>query len=203
MSFKTAAAALAAFIRIAVVDTGISKKAGLPLCPSGHQLSSPLVDKVGHGTKVAELIYKNLRPDLKKRACFISVKIFDDFGLFRGFRSEARALYRLASFKPHAANLSYTGSNPDFFEREALRHLLGMGTLITAAAGNRRAFLGPRCRVFPACYFKEIWVVGSEFPHSNWGPAVDVVIKKPIATSWASAIFLGQLLSRQLPQSER
>jgi len=184
---------------IAVVDTGINSSAKLDpfLCDlpklnfTSDQTAS---DLVGHGTRVAKAIAKNINP---RKYCIASFKVFN---------SQAAAAVEFGTFfdkvnelRPAIINLSYSGNYYSSIERRQLATALMINhSKVVVAAGNNGIELrgGDSCETYPACYKfnSNFYVIGDFYQYANYGSKITNRINSGgEGTSLSAAIFTGML----------
>lgn len=161
-------------VRVAVIDTGLAPSPEtLPLCRATIDLTGTgPVDRTvtRHGTNVAGLI---ARTAAGTNFCITMFKVFD--GKKASYPAYIRALALIAQGKYDVVNLSLSGTGYEKVEVLLLQRILNSGTVVIAAAGNARAYLGRTCNTYPACADPRITVVGAyDMAGSGWGPVVDV-----------------------------
>lgn len=157
-------------IRIAVIDSGLSEKAGVNLCEHG------LVDVTGtglkaeyasHGNNITHIITDNLNG---KDYCLVSIKAFSEKR--SGSDYVALAIYVAVSRKVDIINISGGGTHYDKDESKAIKLAIDNGIIVVTAAGNNYQDLDKKCNFFPACYFGVITVANKNTPSSNYGNKV-------------------------------
>lgn len=149
-------------ITIAVIDTGID--ADNPhLCKMGHYdftTNRPkLGDDNGHGTHIAGIIAKEAGDG---DYCLVSMKYFADTNPGNvNLKNEKRALRFAINIEVDVINFS--GGGPEFDEEELLliREALSKKIKLVFAAGNEHQNLDQDCNFYPACYSKDIVMVGN------------------------------------------
>ena len=156
-------------IRVAVLDTGVSKSyTSAPLCVEALPDSSD--NK--HGTSVIELINQNAG---NVNYCVYSLKIFDKKF---NHKTYLMVLKLLINLHVDVINMSFTGLGYDAEEAKLIKKLLDQGTTIFAAAGNNSDELSnDYCNIYPACIDPRIVIVGSESYSSGYGNRVRIKSK--------------------------
>lgn len=155
-------------VRIAVLDTGVTKEVYIKLKSEGKVCTNiNLTDETpwdihGHGTNVIGLIENKLKGETGY--CYIIIKWFSkkSSNLAEGIKV---AFYT----SPDFVNIS--GGGLDFIKKEKfyLTKMLERNTKIIAASGNENTNLNEYCNFFPACYDHRILVIGNKGNKSNYG----------------------------------
>lgn len=157
---KTANAEENKLLRVAVVDTGLNynpKISKLSLCDGNQALE----DYVGHGTKMATLIYDTLTNDKKTSICFISTSIMEKDRKITS-ASITRGILEAIAAKADIINLSLQEETFTYPMYKAVKLASDSGAIIFVAAGNWGINLNDMCNVYPACFrgIKNMHVVG-------------------------------------------
>jgi subtilisin family serine protease len=198
-------------LRVVVLDTGLNLTPEIQpyLCRDGHvSFAGPdLVDRVGHGTVVAELIAAQVDPAL---VCLTIVKWYDDGppydarGIIAGYRHARRIGARVI-------NYSAGGYFAASAEYEEIKLLLQAGIEFVVAAGNSSQNFDEACNEYPACYgfqnFRNFVVVGALdgkniAEYSNYGAGVHEYREGSHrksgmrGTSFAAPVVAGEIASR-------
>lgn len=172
-------------IKIAIIDTGYNESLAstkLKLCPTGsfdfakEQPGVAAMDP--HGTLVGSTVATGLEG---VNYCAVIYQVMRPSGTISA-ETIRRAFKMILDQGIQAVNLSLTGFEYSFVERNAIERVAKRGTTIFAAAGNDGANLDLFCASYPACYPLEgVYVVGAtqndnEFraPYSNYGRRVDI-----------------------------
>lgn len=142
--------------RIVVIDTGLT--ANFPTkyrCIDGDKdfTNTDLLDKMGHGTIVANLIIENMDAS---EYCINTLKWVE----YRANDKDKDAIYNALK---HAAtlkgvkyiNMSLAGRLKVPKESAILNKLMKKGVTIVVAAGNDGYNLSKGCIIYPACYYKK------------------------------------------------
>ena len=165
--------------KIAIVDTGIDLSRNLALMAFlCHQeqadfTSSTLLDTSGHGTTMAGLITQGLD---SSKYCISILKVWDRGG---NACRIVKALNTAMSYNVSYVNISMSGDEYSFSERQVIEAPVAKGVVVTMAAGNEGQNLDRKCQVFPACYsIKGAYVVGAlehgtTAGYSNYGQTVN------------------------------
>jgi hypothetical protein len=135
-------------IKIAVIDTGVSRFQEQYLCKGGKK---SLVDDLGydtngHGTNIISILASGL--DFSKY-CIISYKVFSSYS-YDGIL--AVAINEAIMDKVQYINLSAAGTGSSFSEKHAIEQTIKNGIYIFIAGGNDSKNLDKKCDVYPACY---------------------------------------------------
>lgn len=188
-------------VKVAVIDTGFdsayNKK--VKLCPNGHKdfTGEGLYDTNGHGTNVVGLITTHATGNY----CIVLIKAFSS--IIPGTHT-TEALTYAYQIGADIINLSGGGKGVIESEKQIVLKLLKKNVILAFAAGNDKKNLDKDCSYYPACYDKEIYVIGGYTDTSNYGNYVDAKFddqnqtafgRTLSGTSQATAIFTGKLLN--------
>lgn len=189
--------AQAKLLKIAVVDNGITPYVAsrLNLCRDGHKdftgegMYSDV--PVAHGSHVASLIARFAKDS---EYCLIIIKAFGKNHLL----NENNLILALAwanFLDVDIINLSGGGDDNNEMERRVVDTLINRHIALVVAAGNDHRDLGKKCTYYPACYNKEIIVVGNKNSFlSNYdtsGKIIDV---------WEEGTFTVQVREKEMLQ---
>ncbi len=186
-------------IKVAIIDTGVNDKIGLPLCLSGHKTfyGDDFDDEYGHGRYVAEIIKQQAK---NVDYCMIIVKVFDKYLS----NSLIKGIEYVSTLDVDFVNISGGGAASDINELKAINSMLKRGVIIVVAAGNGGKNLDVKCNYFPACYGKDLVVVGQKkSKKSNYGKVVDIEAPGVVTlkngtvmegTSFSTAYVTGNLI---------
>lgn len=186
-------------IRIAVLDTGFDRNlSSAKLCDDAPY--SPDKSYSKHGTIVADLIAKNAKDS---DYCLYPMRIFKPNGKL-DFIEYSYALAQLVMIDVDVVNLSIEGTTYSKAEATVMRIVINDGTIVFAAAGNHKKYLGKySCKVYPACDDPRIVVVGTYDSNSGYGPKVSIKTNRNAGcvkqyclsgTSQATAIETGRFV---------
>ncbi len=150
-------------IKIAVIDSGYdTNNYTFKLCdnnPGYDFTNTTMFDFIKHGQNTTHIISDNLK-DLDY--CIIPMKVFsfekDDYNSSLYI---IEALKLLNKLNVDIVNMSFTGENPIAEEKREIELLQNKGVLFVVAAGNDNLNLDIKCKAYPACYNKNIIVVGN------------------------------------------
>ena len=219
LSFKTHAK----LIKIAVIDTGfnvesVTRSTPVVLCNKGHKsfTKDGLRDNNGHGTNIAHIIARTA----KKNYCLVIIKFFNTGLDGNAFKSMIKALKYVNTLDVDIVNISAGGDIANKRERHYINQLLNKKAVFVAA-GNESTNLDKTCNFFPACYHKDLVVVGNAIKGklhntSNYGKIVDLYYngvevkaggKTMTGTSQSTAIATGKFVKflheyKRIPQSD-
>jgi len=192
-------------IRVAVIDTGITKEAikEAKLCKEQHKAFVPgksIEDNHRHGTNVAGLIQKNAKD---ADFCMIIIKFYENDS-YNSLLSLVKSLNYARSLKPDIISFSGGGNFKSLLEQYAVHRIVEEKIIFIVAAGNHSTDLDKKCDYFPACYNEKMWVISSkDVSNANYGKVVDAYINGKnktgfgitlSGTSQATAIFTGRAI---------
>jgi subtilisin family serine protease len=182
-------------IRIAVIDTGVSRELDKYVCHDDSKsfVDNNIYDAMGHGTSISNIIKTQANTE---NFCLVVVKFYDI-----RFQMAIDAIDYVSKLQDiDIVNLSYGGDKINELkeqnkEKKAIKKLLNRGIKVVAAAGNQKKDLTGNCNFYPACHDSRIIVVGSSNKHvSNYGTPIHIVVKiDDYATSEATAFITGTL----------
>jgi subtilisin family serine protease len=168
---------LAKQIKVAIIDTGISKTMlNSPiLCKTGHKsfADDSIVDNSNHGTHISSLIDQNAKnffigkdgSDDKLASitidyCQLIIKFYDPTSKSDFLKNTIKAFEYAIEQKVDIINYSAGGTDPSEEERKAVIKALDAGIIVVAAAGNEKSDLSKQ-GYYPALYDSRIIVVGN------------------------------------------
>lgn len=166
-------------IRVAIIDTGIKREylAKYKLCKKGHKdfTGTGLQDFHGHGTNVAGIINRYAEGNY----CLVILKYTNGTNNPNIMSNFLKALAHAVINNYDIVSISSGGPKPDVTEKEIIQVGLKKKMVFIVAAGNESTNLDKTCNYFPACYFKNVIVVGNGdgknvFTRSNYGSIVDL-----------------------------
>lgn len=181
-------------IKVVLLDTGINTKSSFNICPTGSKSfvgDDGINDNHSHGTIMASVI-KDQAKDAK--FCFIVVKYYEKNypNIEQNF---VNALEYISTLKVDIVNISAGGPGFNVNEKKYIDKILRSGAKIVAAAGNEGRNLD-LCDFYPACYNKDIIVVGGrDFKQSNYGKVVDYLAPYKVFTLEGKLISMGTSVS--------
>lgn len=154
-----------AIIRIGIIDSGLPPNfKQFPICASKDFTNTDIVDDLGHGTNITNLVTNNLDKD---RYCLVVAKVFSSKEIGTPMERVVAALIFLHENKVSVVNLSLGSLEGfDHMEKTAIQMLLNEAVVV-AAAGNNSKNLDEKCNYYPACYSNRILVVGNGFSNSD------------------------------------
>lgn len=164
-------------IRVAVIDTGLSKAHWhkVKMCDKEFKtFDGTLEDFSGHGTNVTGIIYKNTKADY----CFLFAKFTNGYGNKNSMPALINSINWAINKKADIINISAGGFGKDVEEKKVIQKALKNKIHIVAAAGNNATNIDNN-PFYPAGYHKDIIVVGNgknlkeKDPTSNYGLTVD------------------------------
>jgi type VII secretion-associated serine protease mycosin len=184
--------ATGAGVRVAVIDSGVQKRAGV--VGGGDLIDTQgdgTLDCIGHGTGVAGIIngaaaqqFHGLAP----RATVVSLRVTEreetdgqTVGRTAGATGLAAAIRRAVQLKVQVINLSLVAYGDSTDVHAAVDSAIGHNIVVVAAAGNRHGTGGAADPTpYPAAYdgvvgVGALGVDGSRLPSSQTGPYVDLV----------------------------
>lgn len=191
-------------LRIAVLDTGISKRQFNEkyMCKDMPYFSirSKGLDWHGHGTNIVGLIGERINT---KKYC---ITIYA-FGVNPKLSETNYYLSEMLNHGVVGVNLSIQGEDYDMTEGDTIKKLTDSHIKVFVASGNSKFNLNIKCNTYPACHKlsnRKLIVIGStDRRYSNYGRIVDKYIdgtKKgyPVmsGTSMSTAIATGLHFSK-------
>lgn len=197
-------------IKVAVIDTGLSKNHKVKLCNTGHKdfTGEGLIDRHGHGTNISHLIEKHSN---KINYCQIIIKIFRGYSAYYETHNStlARAIDYAINQNVDIINISAGGFGYDIREDGRISAALNKGITVIISAGNSGLNLDQNCIYYPACYDNRSIVVGNVNSQSNTGMIVDLIVDgnnktaggyTMSGTSQSSAIVTGRMAEKKYYQ---
>lgn len=168
---------LAKQIKVAVIDTGISKTMlnSSTLCKTGHKtfIGDSILDNHNHGTHISSTIDQNTKNffvgkdggDDKLKSitldyCQIIIKFYDPGSNTDFLQNTIKAFEYAIEQKVDIINYSAGGVEPSQEEKKAVIKALDSGIIVVAAAGNEKSDLSKQ-GYYPALYDSRIIVVGN------------------------------------------
>ncbi len=164
-------------IIIAMLDTGINlDDKSIPICDESKAIvGDTLQDYFDHGSIISEMIKEEINDDID--FCILMVK-YTTPGILseRSISNFIEGLEYVSKLntKVDIFNISASGNGFNLKEKKYIDIILKKGIKIVAASGNQGLNLDLGCDVYPACYDKEIIVIGAkDFSLGNYGKIVD------------------------------